>query len=120
MATVSRNGTGQNSENRQQAAIVPTIVDNGINKIWNLYFLMGEDNYEKMSSWENYEKLKSCETSAPLLGLSISYNENDCTLVAEPDDELLKTYKNAIMRDVAVKQSENCKIRYSKFIKVLD
>ena len=45
---------------------------------------------------ENYEKLKSCETSAPLLGLSI------------------------IMRDVAVKQSENCKIRYSKFIKVLD
>ena len=69
---------------------------------------------------ENYEKLKSCETSAPLLGLSISYNENDCNLVAEPDDEFLKTYKNAIMRDVAVKQSENCKIRYSKFIKVLD
>ena len=24
----------------------------------DLYFLMGEDNYEKMSSWENYEKLK--------------------------------------------------------------
>lgn len=23
-----------------------------------IYFLMGEDNYEKMSSWENYEKLK--------------------------------------------------------------
>lgn len=41
MATVSRNGTGQNSENKQQAAIVPTIVDNGINKIWNLYFFDG-------------------------------------------------------------------------------
>ena len=47
MATVSRNGTGQNSENRQQAAIVPTIVDNGINKIWNLYFLMGADSAVK-------------------------------------------------------------------------
>lgn len=53
MATVSRNGTGQNSENRQQAAIVPTIVDNGINKIWNLYFLMGADSAVKFTA-ESY------------------------------------------------------------------
>ena len=69
---------------------------------------------------ENYAKLQNCETSAPLLGLTISYNENQSILTAEPDDKFLETYQNAIMRDVALKQSENCKIRYSKFIKTAD
>ena len=68
----------------------------------------------------NYNLLMEYANTAPLLELKLSYDEESAILSAEPDTTFIETYKNNIMRDVALKQSEDCKGRYDKFIKVID
>lgn len=68
---------------------------------------------------EYYEQLKNSEIQAPLLGLSLKYDEASSILSVEPDAAFVTAYENKIMQDVARKQSDDCKVRYSKFIEVL-
>ena len=105
----------------------PILIQNYIRFETAMHHLRNQDNGQTEASPitkfkispEHYDALINFETTAPLLGLSLSYDKDNQILSAEPDTEFLETYKNAIMRDVAIKQSENCKVRYSKFIQVV-
>ena len=66
-----------------------------------------------------FEQMMNYSNTAPLLELSLSYDNNSKILTVVPEESFLKTYENSIMRDVAIKQSDDCKERYSKFIRVL-
>lgn len=68
----------------------------------------------------NYKLMQEYANTAPLLELKLNYDEHSSILSAEPEESFLETYKNNIMRDVALKQSEDCKGRYNNFIKVID
>lgn len=69
---------------------------------------------------DNYKLIMEYANTAPLLELTLNYNEDTSILTAKPNEAFLETYKNAIMSAVALKQSEDCKGRYDKFIKVID
>ena len=73
----------------------------------------------KISS-HNYNLIIEYANTAPLLDLALTYDEDNSILSVEPNDTFIETYKNAIMRDVALKQSEDSKGRYDKFIQVID
>lgn len=68
---------------------------------------------------EYFEQLKNSEFQAPLIGLKLDYDEVSSVLSVEPDEDFAAAYENKIMKDVAQKQSDDCKVRYSKFIEVL-
>ncbi len=67
-----------------------------------------------------YQLLIEFANPAPLLELKLDYDEKTSILSVEPEASFIETYKNNIMRDVALKQSEDCKGRYNNFIKVID
>lgn len=69
---------------------------------------------------EYYNRIINNEISAPLIGLNLSYDEASSILMVEPTPYFLNLYENKIMCDVALKQSEDCKVRYSKFIEPVD
>ena len=69
---------------------------------------------------DNYKLIMDYANTAPLLELTLDYDEHTSILSAQPNSAFLETYKNAIMSAVALKQSEDCKGRYDKFIKVID
>lgn len=71
-------------------------------------------------SKEYYDQIKNGDFPTVLIGLELSYDEENSVLTVMPDVHFLETYHNTIMRDVALKQSEECKVRYSKFIVVID
>ena len=64
--------------------------------------------------------MSGSEYQAPLIGLSLSYDETDSILTVSAGDYFIGLYENKIMRDVALKQCEDCKVRYSKFIETLE
>lgn len=84
----------------------------------------GNENYsleKKFSiSKDNYKKIMDFELHAPLINLSLSYDENSETLTVVPSEELCNEYKNKIMRDVVIKQHENFIGRYSNYINAID
>ena len=67
-------------------------------------------------SKEYYERVKNCVYQAPLLGLSLSYDETSEILTATPEDFLLKQLENKIIQDVVLKEAETNQNRYSNFI----
>lgn len=69
---------------------------------------------------DNYKLIIDYANTAPLLELTLDYDEQTSILSVKPNSTFLETYKNAIMSAVALKQSEDCKGRYNKFIKVID
>lgn len=69
---------------------------------------------------EYYEQIKNGDYPEVLIGLELSYDEGSSILTVMPDEHFTAVYENAIMRDVALKQSDECKVRYSKFIKVIE
>ena len=71
-------------------------------------------------SFHNYQLMIDYANTAPLLELKLSYNEETSVLTATPSNTFINTYNNSIMRDVALKQSEESKGRYDKFIKVIN
>lgn len=71
-------------------------------------------------SGKYYEQILNGEFLTVLIGLSLSYDEDSSILTVVPDKHFMDIYDNAIMRDVAFKQSEEYKVRYSKFIEMVD
>ncbi len=71
-------------------------------------------------SKNHYDEMLACEIQAPLIGLQLSYDESGGILSVVPEAYFLEEYDNQIMRDVAVKQAELCRVRYSKFIKIVE
>nr|AMP50145.1 hypothetical protein [uncultured bacterium]AMP50762.1 hypothetical protein [uncultured bacterium]AMP50778.1 hypothetical protein [uncultured bacterium]AMP50887.1 hypothetical protein [uncultured bacterium] len=69
---------------------------------------------------EYYDQLTACDVQTPLIGLKLSYDENSSLLTVEPEAYFIEEYENQIMRDVAVKQTELCQVRYSKFIEPVE
>lgn len=67
-----------------------------------------------------YEQMLANDIQAPLIGLQLDYDENGGILSVMPEAYFLEEYENQIMRDVAVKQAELCRIRYSKFIEIAE
>lgn len=67
-----------------------------------------------------YQQMRAHDIQAPLIGLILDYNEADDILNVVPEAYFLEEYENQIMRDVAVKQAELCRNRYSKFIEIID
>jgi len=67
-----------------------------------------------------YQQMRAHDIQAPLIGLILDYNEADGILNVVPEAYFLEEYENQIMRDVAVKQAELCRNRYSKFIEIID
>lgn len=67
-----------------------------------------------------YQQIQNTPYPAPLIGLQIDYDDKNEILTVVPSDAFLKQYENQIMKDVAFKQCENCKVRYSKFIQLCD
>ena len=63
-----------------------------------------------------YTQLINYEPSSPLLGLILDYDEASSELSVTPDNYVMDLYTNKIMREVALKQSDDFQIRYSKFI----
>lgn len=68
---------------------------------------------------EYFDQLKNSVFQAPFIGLKLDYDEASAVLSVEPDADFVTAYENKIMKDVAQKQSDDCKVRYSKFIEVL-
>lgn len=66
-----------------------------------------------------FEQLKNSDNQAPLLGLTLDYDESTEILTVTVDAYFKELYENKIMRDVALKQCEDCKERYSKFISLV-
>lgn len=69
---------------------------------------------------EYYEQIISGEFRTVLIGLTLDYNEESSVMKVMPDKHFMDIYDNAIMRDVAFKQSEEYKVRYSKFIETVE
>jgi len=69
---------------------------------------------------DHYKLIVDYTNTAPLLELTLNYDDTTSILTVKPNDTFLETYKNAIMSAVALKQSEDNKGRYNKFIKVID
>lgn len=68
---------------------------------------------------EFYDIMMACDVQALLIGLELNYDEASAILTVEPDDYFREEYTNQIMCDVAIKQAELCRVRYSKFINVV-
>ena len=69
---------------------------------------------------EYYNQILESDIQTPLIGLKLSYDENNLILSVEPEAYFITEYENQIMRDVAVKQVELCRLRYSKFIEIVE
>lgn len=69
---------------------------------------------------EFYDIMMACDVQALLIGLELNYDEASAILTVEPDDYFREEYTNQIMCDVAIKQADLCRVRYSKFINVID
>lgn len=69
---------------------------------------------------EHYEQIINCEIVTPLIGLKLSYDEKGAVLTVEPSADFIELYENKIMKDVALKKAESGRVRYSKFIKVIE
>lgn len=67
-----------------------------------------------------YAQMSACDIQAPLIGLQLNYDEASEVLSVVPDSYFLEEYENQIMRDVALKQADLCRTRYSKFIETVD
>ena len=68
---------------------------------------------------EYYNQMITQEITAPLIGLTLPYDEGTSILTVEPTPYFMELYENKIMSDVAIKQSEESKGRYSKFIELV-
>ena len=55
-----------------------------------------------------------------IIGLKLSYDEASSILTVEPTPYFTELYENKIMSDVALKQSEESRGRYSKFIETVE
>lgn len=66
-----------------------------------------------------FEQIRNCDIQSSFLGINLDYDEKNEILTATPDDFVLELYKNKIMREVALKQDIDFKVRYSNFITVL-
>ena len=69
---------------------------------------------------EYYNQIVNNEITAPLIGLNLSYDEASSILTVEPTPYFTELYENKIMSDVALKQSEESRGRYSKFIETVE
>ena len=69
---------------------------------------------------EYYNRIINNEITAPLIGLKLSYDEASSILTVEPTPYFTELYENKIMSDVALKQSEESRGRYSKFIETVE
>ena len=69
---------------------------------------------------EYYNRIVNNEITAPLIGLNLSYDEASSILTVEPTPYFTELYENKIMSDVALKQSEESRGRYSKFIETVE
>ena len=66
-----------------------------------------------------YQQMINSEIDSPFFGLTLAYDDNAEILTVTPDDFVLQWYTNKIMREVALKQAEDFKFRYSNFITLL-
>lgn len=66
-----------------------------------------------------YQQMINSEIDSPFFGLTLAYDDNAEILTVTPDDFVLQWYTNKIMREVALKQAEDFKVRYSNFITLL-
>lgn len=84
----------------------------------------GNTDFEKAVKFkiakDHYKQMRAFEVQAPLIGLDLSYDEENEILTAMPTEYFVTEYQNKIMRDVAGKQHNECLIRYSKFIQKID
>ena len=69
---------------------------------------------------EYYKQIVNNEITAPLIGLQMSYDEDSSILTVKPTPYFMELYENKIMSDVALKQSEENRGRYSKFIETVE
>ena len=69
---------------------------------------------------EYYNRIINNEITAPLIVLKLSYDEASSILTVEPTPYFTELYENKIMSDVALKQSEESRGRYSKFIETVE
>lgn len=65
---------------------------------------------------ENYAKMRQDASQTSLLGLELTYNEEQNILHATPDAEFLEEFENNIMRDVALKFYDTNMHRYKSYI----
>ena len=65
---------------------------------------------------EYYEQLSGSAYQAPLIGLSLSYDETDSILTVSAGDYFIGLYGNKNMRGVALEKWGDCKSLYFKFL----
>ena len=80
----------------------------------------GRRRRQSLKLRRNYNRIINNEITAPLIGLKLSYDEASSILTVEPTPYFTELYENKIMSDVALKQSEESRGRYSKFIETVE
>lgn len=68
---------------------------------------------------EYYRQVETCEVRSPFLGLDFAYDEASEILTVTPEAYVLEWYTNKIMKEVALRQEEELRVRYSDFIQLL-
>ena len=101
----------------------PILIEEYLRLMTAAHYIQNEDKKTPVRyeiSPEYYEQVKNCPIQAPLIGMSLNYDETSKTLSVSVDEDFLHMYENKIQEEVALNfQIVNTK-RYSKFIKVLD
>ena len=67
---------------------------------------------------ENYAKMMEDSLTMPLIGLDLTFDEENGILSVVPDDDFLLQYDNQIMASVAEQYYENYKMRYVAYISI--
>lgn len=67
-------------------------------------------------SAEDYKKILAEPLQTPLIGLSLSYNEQNAILTVTPESDFLPQYENKIMKEVVQTFYENYKKRYIRWL----